>query len=94
MTQSDITGRDGYIMAKALWMGIKWTRAMPDLRENSDAEDMASFLKAQYPAFAAQFAFQDDLETAMRSGFEPHEGKFYSHDEIKEFLAKLHTNDA
>jgi hypothetical protein len=47
MTKKDVTGRDGYIIAKALAYAISVIDALPQGRqEGSDREDMARLLAA------------------------------------------------
>jgi hypothetical protein len=58
-----ITGRDGYIMAKALYWAIKYSQQQPDgLREWSDEQDMKALLNAHYRFFAEGF-----VETGKRA---------------------------
>lgn len=57
-----ITGRDGYIAAKALYWALKFSQSQPDsIRELSDEKDMKAILSGRYPQFAAGFKFEDEL---------------------------------
>ena len=91
MTDDDsITGRDGYIMAHALHLAIKWIDAMPEEhRDLSNQQDMRAILQTQFPQQAKLFAFQDDLERALRHGFVVEEGEPISSDDLRDFLASL-----
>ena len=85
-----ITGRDGYIMAHALHLAIKWIDAMPEEhRALSDQQDMRAILKARFPNQAELFVFQDDLKRALRHGFVVEPGEPISADDLRDFLASL-----
>ncbi len=56
-----ITGRDGYVVAKALYSSIKYTESLPpELRERSDCKDVKAILLATFPMFAEMFYRQDE----------------------------------
>ncbi len=45
-----ITGRDGYIVAEALYFATKWIDEMPDkVRPASDKRDILQILNAAFP---------------------------------------------
>ncbi len=45
-----ITGRDGYIVAEALYFATKWIDEMPDkVRPSSDERDILRILNAAFP---------------------------------------------
>ncbi len=57
MDDTNITGRDGYIMAEALHLAIKWIDAQPkEYRSLSNQEDMRAILDARWPSFKEIFA--------------------------------------
>jgi hypothetical protein len=57
MDNTDITGRDSYIMAEALYLAIKWINAQPkEYRSLSNQEDMQAILDARWPSFKEIFA--------------------------------------
>ena len=85
-----ITGRDNYIIAKALHLAIKWIDAMPkEYKALSDQEDMRLILNQGYPSLADNFQFQDELGEAMRRGFEVEVGVSITHEDIRAFLDSL-----
>ena len=54
---TDITGRDSYIMAEALYLATKWIDAQPkEYRSLSNQEDMRAILDARWPSFKEIFA--------------------------------------
>ena len=62
MDNTNITGRDGYIMAEALYLAIKWIDAQPEERRSlSNQADMQAILDARWPRTKRIFTFQDDL---------------------------------
>jgi hypothetical protein len=47
---NDVTGRDGLVMAKALWYALKYIEGLPEnLREWSDQQDMKAVLVGRFP---------------------------------------------
>ena len=51
-----ITGRDGYIVAEALYFAAKWIEAQPEhLQRKSDREDMLAILNVAFPGMAEMF---------------------------------------
>jgi hypothetical protein len=46
---NDITGRDSYIMARALYWAIAYSQSLPeDQRERSDEQDMKAILLGRF----------------------------------------------
>ena len=63
MPEDSVTGRDDYIMAKALYYAIKYLETLPELlQEWSDKQDMVAILHAQFPAITANFVELDQLQ--------------------------------
>ena len=90
MADDNITGRDDYIVARALYLAIKWIDAMPvEHKSPSDQTDMRAILDARWPELKETFAFQDDLALAKRNGFQMEEGQTVTHDDLREFLVSL-----
>ena len=55
-TTKGITGRDGYIIAEALYFAIKWIDQMPkELRSESDKHDMLRILNTAFPEWEEVF---------------------------------------
>ena len=51
-----VTGRDGYIIAEALYYATKWIDEMPDnLRPVSDQRDILRILNAAFPGWLDVF---------------------------------------
>ena len=51
-----ITGRDGYIVAEALYLATKWIDEMPDkVRPSSDQRDIFRILNAAFPDWVDVF---------------------------------------
>ena len=59
----DITGRDAFVVAAALWTFIRYEQSAP-IRERrwSDMLDAVTILKALYPGFIRVFELKDDLK--------------------------------
>ncbi len=91
MTDDDsVTGRDGWVMAQALHLAIKWIDAMPEEhRALADQRDMRALLQARFPDRAKLFAFQDNLERALKHGFVVEPGESVSPDDLRDFFASL-----
>ena len=86
-TQTEITGRDDYIIAQALWEASKLLDSLPDKeRPESNIKDMREILETRYPALSGGFAFQDDLRRAMRLGMPMEEGQSIRPEDVKAFL--------
>lgn len=88
MDDTDITGRDGYIIAEALHLAIKWIDAQPERRRSlSNQEDMQAILDAMWPELKEAFAFEDDLRLARQLGFKmPADGEPVTRTDLDEFL--------
>ena len=60
---ASITGRDGYIVAKALYQACKYQEQLAKDKsthyEWSDHQDMKAILTEAYPVFAETFRFSD-----------------------------------
>lgn len=60
-----ITGRDGYIVAKALYQAIKYQQGLKEagnpLYEWSDQQDMKAILAEAYPGLAEVFIASDQF---------------------------------
>ena len=85
--QTDVTGRDDFIIAQALWEASKVLDLLPDIeRPDSNIQDMRAILETRYPDFWGQFAFQDDLRRAMRLGMPVEEGQSISQEDVTAFL--------
>ena len=55
-----ITGRDGYIIATALYMAIKYIDSLPpEERAFSDQADMQKILNERFPEAEARLTAQD-----------------------------------
>ena len=59
----DITGRDAFVVAAALWTFIRYEQSAP-IRERrwSDMLDAVTILKALYPGFIRVFELKDELK--------------------------------
>ncbi len=85
--RTEITGRDDFIIAQALWEASKMLDVLPDYeRPESNIEDMRTILETRYPAWSESFAFQDDLRRAMRLGMPMEEGQSITSEDVKAFL--------
>ena len=52
----EITGRDDYIIAKALYLAVKYIDSLPSIeRELSDQDDMQMILNERFPGLEATF---------------------------------------
>jgi len=60
---NSITGRDGYIVAQALYQAIKYQESLKDADsthyEWSNQQDMKAILNNQFPHFAQLFELSD-----------------------------------
>ena len=62
-TVNDVTGRDGYIMAKALCYAIAFIDSLPiEIRENFDRDDMVAILVETVPDGAKRELLARDVE--------------------------------
>ncbi len=87
--QTEVTGRDDYIIAQALWEASKLLESLPNIeRPDSNIEDMRIILEVRYPVLWGSFAFQDDLRRAMRLGMRMEEGQSYTPEDVKAFLSR------
>ena len=85
--QTDVTGRDDYIIAQALWEASKVLDSLPDKeRPDSNIQDMRAILETRYPDLREKFAFQDDLQRAMRLGMPIEEGQEIHWEDVTAFL--------
>ena len=85
--QTEVTGRDDFIIAQALWEASKLLDSLPDIeRPESNIADMRAILEARYPDLWEQFAFQDDLGRAMRLGMRIEAGQSIDWEEVTAFL--------
>ena len=56
LTTEGITGRDGYIIAEALYLAVKWIDHLPkELRSESDKHDMLRILNDAFPDWEDTF---------------------------------------
>jgi hypothetical protein len=56
-SSNDVTGRDEWITALALFVACRALRAQQPRPPLSDIEDMEQLLQARYPGFAASLRF-------------------------------------
>ncbi len=60
-SNTSVTGRDDYIMAKALYWALKFSQRQPDsFREWGDEEDIEAILNSRFGMFAAGFKLADE----------------------------------
>ena len=72
-TNHSITGRDGYIVAKALYWALKFSQSQPEgIREVSDEEDMKAILTERYPQFAKGFRLEGEFVLGILRDAEIH----------------------
>ncbi len=84
---TEVTGRDDYIIAQALWEASKLLDSLPDKeRPESNIEDMRAILETRYSGLQEMFAFQDDLRRAVRLGMGMEVGQSFSPEDVKAFL--------
>ncbi len=89
-TQTEITGRDDYIIAQALWEARKLLDSLPDKeRPDSNIKDMRAILETRYSGLQEMFAFQDDLRRALRLGMQMEIGQSYDPEDVKAFLNRV-----
>jgi hypothetical protein len=82
---ADVTGRDGYLIAKALHIAIRAMRASKHPAW-SDIEDMERLLREYSPGLAATLESMDLIRQATAYGFQfPKDGA--SDDELRTFIA-------
>ncbi len=85
--ETEVTGRDDFIIAQALWEASKMLDSLPDNeRPESNIEDMRAILETRYPGLMGSFTFQDDLRRAMRLGMPMEEGQSIRPEDVKAFL--------
>ncbi len=68
---SDITGRDDYIVAQALWVALRYLETLPEHEQpESNMDDMREILETRFQNFENLFV---GLEYLKRLGPEPPE---------------------
>lgn len=61
----NITGRDDYIIAKALYLAAKWMHQQPIEEQSlSDADDMLPILEHRYPSYEGLLSGSGGAEAA------------------------------
>ena len=69
-----ITGRDGYICAKALYQACKWQENLKNSGDThyewSDHQDMKAILTKLWPQFAGVFVMEDHCRKAEPANLE------------------------
>jgi hypothetical protein len=66
MAYSDVTGRDGYLIAQALHEAIKTLSALPDIeRPESHIAEMRRILFTNFSGLVPMFVAQDDAKAAL-----------------------------
>ena len=66
---SDITGRDNYIVAQALWVALRYLETLPEHEQpGSNMDDMREILETRFQNFEKMFV---GLEYLKRLGREP-----------------------
>jgi hypothetical protein len=94
MDTSEITGRDHYIIAQALFLASQYLVRQPvHLRQENNAEDMLTILRAKYPQALVRMEFQRDLRVARRRGMPMKDGEPTSEAEVRRWLDE-HGGDA
>ena len=84
----EITGHDDYIIAQALWLGVKSIDRMPkEYRQVSNRDDMLRILTTRYPGHLRMEKQTDLFAVAMRNGFQPEDVD--GMDEVIEFLSSM-----
>ena len=87
-TEAEITGRDEYLIAQALWLAIKFNTLIPEeYRQKSNCRDMMEILQKRFPSYVIEFDAQDARAAAMRAGYRPVEGD--TNEDIQKFLESL-----
>lgn len=94
-TRRGITGRDGWIIARALYVAARKLKT-DEMPAYSDAEDMQKILVELYPGLANSFKQQDDFFRAYQLGYEARgkecsiTGEYYPIDskEVRDWLAR------
>ena len=85
--QTEVTGRDDYIIAQALWEASKLLDSLPDKeRPESNIEDMRAILETRYPDLRAGFVGEDVIHRALRMGFPLEKGQSYTVEDFTAFL--------
>lgn len=65
-SNTSVTGRDGFIMAKALYWALKFSQRQPEsIREFSDESDMKAILNKRFALFAAGLKMTDQNLLAL-----------------------------
>ena len=98
MSGESITGRDEYIVARALYLAARYIEWLPaHLQADSDRADMIAILSQNFPDMKTRFEYEDDYITASKRGYKaPGDGYKPAtdlHSEIKRFLAETSDDD-
>ena len=87
-TEAEITGRDEYLIAQALWLAIKFNTLIPEeYRQKSNCLDMMEILQKRFPSYVVEFDAQDARAAAVRAGYQPVDGDTF--EDVQEFLESL-----